>query len=104
LTFAIYNINEPIDLTLTTRLSSCSLFFSLSPSFIELNYNVPTNKGTGAFEGIEGSVTITTIAGTTGPISFFDDTDVTFVSGSKPVGSIVQVISVKSNMPLPPGP
>jgi len=60
--------------------------------------------GTGAFEGIEGSVTITTIAGTTGPISFFDDTDVTFVSGSKPVGSIVQVISVKSNMPLPPGP
>jgi len=61
--------------------------------------------GTGSFEGIEGSVTIATIAGTTGPILF----DSPSLSGptfdrSKPVGSIVQVISVKSNMPLPPGP
>jgi len=59
--------------------------------------------GTGAFEGIEGSVTIATIAGTTGPILFFDGSTLTF-DRLKPIGSIVQVISVKSNMPLPPGP
>jgi len=56
--------------------------------------------GTGSFEGIEGSVNIATIAGTTGPIL-----GPTFLSPLvDPVGSIVQVISVKSNMPLPPGP
>jgi len=60
--------------------------------------------GTGAFEGIEGSVTIATIAGTTGPIVFFDGSAVTFSGSNTPVGSIVQVISVKSNMALPPGP
>jgi len=54
--------------------------------------------GTGAFEGIEGSVTIATIAGTTGPI--IANSGDTFVVD----GSIVQVITVKSNMPLPPGP
>jgi len=59
--------------------------------------------GTGAFEGIEGSVTIATIAGTTGPIIVNVGTGPTF-DRLKPVGSIVQVISVKSNMPLPPGP
>jgi len=63
--------------------------------------------GTGTFEGIEGSVTVTTIAGTTGPIV---GKATTFSGGDrhtekvKPVGSIVQVITVKSNMPLPPGP
>jgi len=62
--------------------------------------------GTGTFEGIEGSVTVTTIAGTTGPIVGFDSTifKFRFGAGLKPIGSIVQVISVKSNMPLPPGP
>jgi len=60
-----------------------------------------TNKGTGAFEGIEGSVTIATIAGTTGPI--LKGIPVTF-KRLKPIGSIVQVILVKSNMPLPAGP
>jgi len=60
--------------------------------------------GTGAFEGIEGSVTIATIAGTTGPIVDPIGSGPTFVSGIKPMGSIVQVISVKSNMPLPQGP
>jgi len=59
--------------------------------------------GTGAFEGIEGSVSIATIAGTTGPILFTDGTGSTF-DRTTPVGSIVQVILVKSNMPLPPGP
>jgi len=71
------------------------------------------NKGTGTFEGIEGSVTIATIAGTTGPLAqpkTNADSSPTFISGPtflgglKPIGSIVQVILVKSNMPLPPGP
>jgi len=57
--------------------------------------------GTGPFEGIEGSVTIATIAGTTGPI--LKGIPVTF-KRLKPIGSIVQVILVKSNMPLPAGP
>jgi len=60
--------------------------------------------GTGAFEGIEGSVTIVTIAGTTSPIIYTNDDVVSFSGSNTPVGSIVQVISVKSNMPLPPGP
>jgi len=61
--------------------------------------------GTGAFEGIEGSVTIATIAGTTGPIIFRDGCCVCSDSRlNTPVGSIVQVILVKSNMPLPIGP
>jgi len=60
--------------------------------------------GTGAFEGIEGSVTVTTIAGTTGPILGFSSTEVAgFVFGNE-IGSIVQAITVKSNMPLPTGP
>lgn len=57
--------------------------------------------GTGSFEGIEGSVDIATIAGTTGPILLDLDSPVRVLP---PVGSIVQVISVKSNMSLPPGP
>jgi len=63
--------------------------------------------GTGSFEGIEGSVTITTIAGTTGPLVQNDSTNggrPIFSKGLKPIGSIVQVITVKSNMPLPSGP
>jgi len=62
--------------------------------------------GTGPFEGIEGSVTIATIAGTTGPIIFREapPIGISFSGRNKPVGSIVQVISVKSNMPLPHGP
>jgi len=65
--------------------------------------------GTGAFEGIEGSVTIATIAGTTGPIFSSDGKDIENPGSFfklKPAGSgsIVQVITVKSNMPLPPGP
>jgi len=64
-----------------------------------------TNKGTGTFEGIEGSVTIATIAGTTGPLVQATVINIpTFLGGLKPIGSIVQVILVKSNMPLPPGP
>jgi len=59
--------------------------------------------GTGTFEGIEGSVSIATIAGTTGPV-VSANSGPKFVGGLKPIGSIVQVISVKSNMPLPPGP
>jgi len=54
--------------------------------------------GTGTFEGIEGSVSIATIAGTSGVV--LSDS----VTVRQPVGNIVQVISVKSNMPLPPGP
>jgi len=60
--------------------------------------------GTGTFEGIEGSVTIATIAGTTGPLVQFGGSGPTFLGGLKPIGSIVQVILVKSNIPLPPGP
>jgi len=60
--------------------------------------------GTGAFEGIEGSVTITTIAGTTGPLVNSQGPRIVTFTKTKPVGSIVQVITVKSNMPLPPGP
>jgi len=61
--------------------------------------------GTGSFEGIEGSVTIATIAGTTGPLITAALNAATFKGvNSKPIGSIVQVISVKSNMPLPSGP
>jgi len=69
--------------------------------------------GTGSFEGIEGSVTITTIAGTTGPIIESDGfshagdgggKQLLTYSKTKPIGSIVQVITVKSNMPLPTGP
>jgi len=59
--------------------------------------------GTGAFEGIEGSVDIATIAGTTGPL-VFNDVGSSDFPVLPPIGSIVQVISVKSNMPLPPGP
>jgi len=59
--------------------------------------------GTGSFEGIEGSVNIATIAGTTGPLADFviGNSKLVFL---QPIGVIVQVISVKSNMPLPPGP
>jgi len=59
--------------------------------------------GTGSFEGIEGSVTIVTIAGTTGPLIGVS-LGTTNLKISSPLGVIVQVISVKSNMPLPPGP
>lgn len=52
--------------------------------------------GTGSFEGIEGTVNIATVAGTTGGL-FLGMGTVVF-------GKIVQVISVKSNIPLPPGP
>jgi len=61
--------------------------------------------GTGTFEGIEGSVSIATIAGTRGRILI--EGPLPFSTGPinlDPVGNIVQVISVKSNMPLPPGP
>jgi len=54
--------------------------------------------GTGTFEGIEGSVSIATIAGTSGVV--LSDS----VTVRRPVGNIVQVISIKSNMPLPSGP
>jgi len=57
--------------------------------------------GTGSFEGIEGSVNIATIAGTTGPLLGEVGGNPVFFP---PQGSIVQVISVKSNMALPPGP
>jgi len=62
--------------------------------------------GTGSFEGITGSVTIATIAGTTGPLVQNNpiNTLPVFRGGLKPLGSIVQVITVKSNMPLPSGP
>jgi len=70
--------------------------------------------GTGSFEGIEGTVNIATVAGTTGPLlnngvvapptrrhlaPIFGGN-----SPCPPVGSIVQVISVVSNMSLPPAP
>jgi len=62
--------------------------------------------GTGSFEGITGSVSIATIAGTTGPLVQIDSSTGRpfFRGGLKPLGSIVQVITVKSNMPLPTGP
>jgi len=62
--------------------------------------------GTGSFEGITGSVTIATIAGTTGPLVQNNPVNTlpVFRGGLKPLGSIVQVITVKSNMPLPSGP
>jgi hypothetical protein len=57
--------------------------------------------GTGAFEGIEGTINIATVAGTTG---------VQVPAGGPsagaipPIGKIVQTISVKANMPLPSAP
>jgi len=61
--------------------------------------------GTGTFEGIEGSVSIATIAGTSGRIIIEGPMPLsTGPINRDPVGNIVQVISVKSNMPLPPGP
>ncbi|OEU14871.1 hypothetical protein FRACYDRAFT_241428 [Fragilariopsis cylindrus CCMP1102] len=57
--------------------------------------------GTGSFEGIEGTVQIATIAGTAG--AFFDVAQGPF-GGLQRFGSIVQSISVTSNMPLPTAP
>jgi len=98
-------------------LNNKSVFVPTNDDFIPSTFEAPPLPppfpgtiigGTGAFEGIEGSVTIATITGTTGPILFREGTGsntVTSFSGSNtPVGSIVQVILVKSNMPLPPGP
>jgi len=73
--------------------------------------------GTGSFEGIEGTVNIATVTGTTGPllnngVSTPPQAErrrqlAPIFGGSSPcppVGNIVQVISVVSNMPLPPAP
>jgi len=67
--------------------------------------------GTGSFEGIEGTVDIATICGTTGPILTPCDGCRRALSGGKTLtftkvrlGSIVQTISIKSNMPLPVAP
>jgi len=90
-----------------------------SPSNIKSTFEAPPLPppfpgtiigGTGSFEGIEGSVTIATIAGTTGLIiqratgasSGISPTN--FNGPIKPFGNIVQVITVKSNIPLPSGP
>jgi len=63
--------------------------------------------GTGSFEGIEGTVDIATICGTTGLSKAF--VDIRKLTGELPllrlkIGYIVQSIKVKSNMPLPVAP
>jgi hypothetical protein len=55
--------------------------------------------GTGSFEGIEGTVDIATICGTTGALI-----NVNPKLGPFKVGYIVQTIKVQSNMPLPVAP
>jgi len=57
--------------------------------------------GTGSFEGIEGTVDIATIAGSTGIELFEADNGLTSVFN---IGKIVQTISVHSNHPLPSAP
>jgi len=73
--------------------------------------------GTGSFEGIEGTVNIATVAGTTGLLLNNWDlfaparrqlgpTNIPpgYVFSFPPIGNMVQVLSVVSNMPLPPAP
>jgi len=65
--------------------------------------------GTGSFEGIEGTVDIATICGTTGLSKAFLDPARRSLQGAPPllrlkIGYIVQSIKVKSNMPLPVAP
>jgi len=65
--------------------------------------------GTGSFEGIEGTVDIATICGTTGLSNAFLDPARRSLQGAPPllrlkIGYIVQSIKVKSNMPLPVAP
>jgi len=108
------------------NLGSKGGYYGGRPPAIPLTYEAPPLPppfpgtiigGTGAFEGIEGTVSITTIAGTTGPLvsnifehggyygrSLGSQSVLPFSGSNQPIGSIVQVITVKSNMPLPPGP
>jgi len=75
--------------------------------------------GTGSFEGIEGTVNIATVAGTTGPLVdvnggikkssevLSNDPDRRLwgsVNVFAPIGDIVQVITISSNIPLPSAP
>jgi len=65
--------------------------------------------GTGSFEGIEGTVDIATICGTTGPILSVDKDvgrrlEPGMMFNQNRLGLIVQTISIKSNMPLPVAP
>jgi len=79
--------------------------------------------GTGSFEGIEGTVNIATVAGTTGLLlnnwnantkgglfqgivtrQLGPDDAPEYAFSFPPIGNMVQVLSVVSNMPLPPAP
>ncbi|OEU06634.1 hypothetical protein FRACYDRAFT_254185 [Fragilariopsis cylindrus CCMP1102] len=63
--------------------------------------------GTGSFEGIEGTVDIATICGTTGPIIGIEtrrQSSTLTQSSTLKFGLIVQTISINANMPLPAAP
>jgi len=72
--------------------------------------------GTGSFEGIEGTVNIATVAGTTGLLLNNWNANIKrrqlgppaepqeYAFSFPPIGNMVQVLSVVSNMPLPPAP
>jgi len=58
-----------------------------------------------SFEGIEGTVDIATICGSTGPIiENARNRRLETMSGQVKIGFIVQTISVNANMPLPVAP
>ena len=76
--------------------------------FIFSNLNSTSFLTKKSFEGIEGTVDIATICGTTGLSEAFLDTRRS-LQGAPPllrlkIGYIVQSIKVKSNMPLPVAP
>ena len=75
--------------------------------FIFSNLNSTSFLTKKSFEGIEGTVDIATICGTTGLSKAF--VDIRKLTGELPllrlkIGYIVQSIKVKSNMPLPVAP
>ena len=60
-----------------------------------------------SFEGIEGTVDIATICGTTGPIIGIEtrrESSTLTQSSTLKFGLIVQTISINANMPLPAAP
>jgi len=74
------------------------LFDSIAETSLPPPFPSTIIGGTGSFEGIEGTVDIATICGTTGPIIRVES------ENSLKIGLIVQTISINSNMPLPVAP